>query len=266
MARPGGPGGDPDRDGAEGPARGRHRSPDAEGGAPVLAASSLVGAPRHRRARPDGPDGGAEDAGPAGLPARSLARVEAAQEAASRPRAVRPVSPLPTAGAPGATAGAPDPTAGAPGPGSPTAPVRRATPAAEPARDARPDVPTPGSATPGRARDSAAADAPEEAVTDLVVRPGRGALADGPGTGPEPAVLGAVVSVVALVAAVVAAVVAAPGGSHVTLVGTLAVALLGTATSALGLGRQRPRRALAAAGVVVGVAAVVAGVIPLLAL
>ncbi|MCD2186373.1 hypothetical protein [Actinomycetospora soli] len=218
VARPGSAGGAGGAD--EVPTRGRHRSPDAEG-APVLAASSLVGAPRHRRARRDPADEPAP--GPAGLPARSLERVDAAREAAARPATVPP--------APGVAAARAVPTTGAAG-SEPTAPV----------------VPA------------------EDAVTDLVARPGRGALPDGPGTGPQPAVLGCAVSVVALVATVVAAAVPAPGGSAVTLYGVLAVALLGTATAALGLGRQRPRRALAATGVVVGAAAVVAGVLPLLAL
>lgn len=222
VARPGGTGADPD----DGPSRGRHRSPDAEGGRPVLAASSLVGAPRHRRARPDTADDAvpvvpAVPAGPArtgGLPARSLARVEAAREAATRPGRV--VRPVPT-----------------PGPSRPSSPDPAVETVEEPV---------------------------EEAVTDLVARPGRGALPDGPGTGPQPAVLGAAISVVALVAAVVAAAVATPGGSRTTLLGVLAVALVGSGTAALGLARQRPRRTLAAAGVVVGAAAVVASVIPLL--
>lgn len=210
VARQGGAGGEPE----EAPSRGRHRSPDAEGAGPVLAASSLVGAPRHRRARPDT----AEQVGPAGLPARSIARVEAARDAASRPTVAVP--PVPTTGAAAPSAPAPEP----------------------------------------------AVDPVEEAVTDLVARPGRGALPDGPGTGSAPAVLGAAVSVVALVAAVVAAVAAGPGRSHVTLLGVLAVALLGLGTAALGLGRQRPRRTLAAVGVVVGAAAVAASVIPLFTL
>ncbi|WP_433800789.1 hypothetical protein [Actinomycetospora sp. CA-084318] len=229
MARPGGATG-----ADEVPTRGRHRSPDADGAAPVLAASSLVGAPRHRRARPEPAD---DARGPAGLPARSLERVDAARAAASRP-ATAPALAVPTTA--GAGDGVMPPTEDAV-----TDLVAVRTPPAPAAREA---------------------DAPEEAVTDLVVRPGRGALADGPGTGPQPAVLGCAVSVVALVATVVAAAVPAPGGSHVTIYGVLAVALLGTATAALGLGRQRPRRALAATGVVVGAAAVVAGVLPLLAL
>ncbi|WP_157646913.1 hypothetical protein [Actinomycetospora chiangmaiensis] len=234
MARPGGAGGDPE----ESPTRGRHRSPDAEGGAPVLAASSLVGAPRHRRARPE-PGHDAEPARTGGLPVRSLARVEAAREAASRPR---PGAPVPTTGRSGAAV---------------TTPVREV---AEVHRETHPEArPT---AHPG-ARPQTRPET-EDAVTDLVARPGRGALPDGPGTGSEPAVLGATVSVVALVAAVVAAAVATPGGSRTTLLGVLAVALLGTGTAALGLGRQRPRRTLAATGVVVGAAAVAASVIPLL--
>jgi hypothetical protein len=213
VARPGGVSGEPD----ESPSRGRHRSPDADGAGATVAAASLVGAPRHRRARPDA----AEQVGGAGLPARSIARVEAARDAASRPTVA--ARPVPATGASGTSA-----------------PASRAL---EPVR--------------GPA---------EEAVTDLVARPGRGALPDGPGTGPQPAVLGTVVSAVALVAAVVTAVVAGPGRSHLTLVGVLVVALLGLGTAALGLGRQRPRRTLAAVGVVVGAAAVAASAIPLLTL
>ncbi|MDL5154945.1 hypothetical protein [Actinomycetospora termitidis] len=212
------------------PTRGRHRSPDATDGGPVLAAAALVGPPRHRRARPDTADDGP---GPGGLPARSLARVEAARAAASRPGVARR-DPSAVSAAVSAVPTAPS------RPAEPTAPVVvTGTPTDEPA---------------------------EEAVTDLVARPGRNALPDGPGTGAAPALVGLVVSVVALVAALVTAVAAARGASHVTLLIELGLAVLGTGTAALGLGRQRRRRRLAATGVVVGVAAIAAGVIPLLTL
>jgi len=116
----------------------------------------------------------------------------------------------------------------------------------------------------------------DEAVTDLVAGPARrGAdTADAPATGPVPGLLGLALGVLALLGAVVAD--AAPG-LHLPLLsplGTsplasaalLATALLATACAGLGAGRHRTGRAAAVTGMVVGLAAVAATVVPLLAL
>lgn len=116
----------------------------------------------------------------------------------------------------------------------------------------------------------------DEAVTDLVAGPTRrGAdTADAPPTGPVPGLLGLALGVLALLGAII--VDAAPG-LHLPLLsplGTsplapaalLATALLATACAGLGAGRHRTARAVAVTGMVVGLAAVAATVVPLLAL
>ena len=116
----------------------------------------------------------------------------------------------------------------------------------------------------------------DEAVTDLVAGPTRrGAdTTDAPATGPVPGLLGLALGVLALLGAVV--VDAAPG-LHLPLLsplGTsplapaalLATALLATACAGLGAGRHRTARAVAVTGMVVGLAAVAATVVPLMAL
>ena len=110
----------------------------------------------------------------------------------------------------------------------------------------------------------------DDAVTDLVARHGRGARLEGLGTGRGPAVVGLVLGLVALLGTVVVA--AAPtalggvGTSPLALVGLLATALLATACAGAGAGRHRAGRALAVTGIVVGLAAAAAAVVPLLAL
>jgi hypothetical protein len=131
---------------------------------------------------------------------------------------------------------------------------------------------TPTAATP--ARPSAGHD---EAVTDLVAGPSRrddDDAPDAPATGPVPGLLGLALGVLALLGAVVAA--AAPGlhlpvlgplgTSPLALAALLATALLATACAGLGAGRHRTARGAAVTGVVVGLAAVAASVVPLLAL
>ncbi|HEY2225727.1 hypothetical protein, partial [Actinomycetospora sp.] len=56
------------------------------------------------------------------------------------------------------------------------------------------------------------------------------------------------------------------GSSPLALAGLLALGLLATACAALGTGRQRRGRAAAVTGMVVGLAAVAAAVVPLVAL
>lgn len=111
----------------------------------------------------------------------------------------------------------------------------------------------------------------DEAVTDLVSRAG---MADGPGTGSTPGLLGLVIACVALLGAGLAA--AAPaavlplvgrlGESHLAVLVVVGLALLGTGCAALGVERQRSGRTVAAVGVAVGVAALATCVGPLLAL
>jgi hypothetical protein len=118
--------------------------------------------------------------------------------------------------------------------------------------------------------------ADDDAVTDLVAGPtrrGRAGVPEGPGTGPVPGLLGLVLGVLALICAVIAAVtsdVVLPvigrlGASPLPLAGLVALGLLATACSGLGTGRQRRGRGVAVTGMVVGLAAVAAAVVPLLA-
>ena len=190
--------------GSEAASPGRHRGPDtnATGGRPADRPA------RHGRERPS---------------ARSVARVEAAREAAARPRPV----PAPRVETPAA-----------------------ARPAPAPARQTDASV-------------------DEEAVTDLVSRAG---LANGPGTGSTPGLLGLVLAVVALLGAGLAAAVPTVvlplvgrlGESHLAILVVLGLALLGTGCAALGVGREREGRRVAMVGVGVGIAALVACGLPLL--
>jgi hypothetical protein len=117
----------------------------------------------------------------------------------------------------------------------------------------------------------------DDAVTDLVAgltRRGDDGEPDAPATGPVPGLLGLALGVLALLGAVVAAaepgivvpVLGPLGTSPLALAVLLATALLATACAALGVGRHRSARAAAVTGVVVGLAAVAAAVLPLLAL
>ncbi|MFC5066038.1 hypothetical protein [Actinomycetospora atypica] len=191
VARPG------PASGTEAPSAGRHRGPDTSASDGRTADRPA----RHGRDRPS---------------PRSVARVEAAREAASRP--------------------------------------------------VRPEVPAPRPAPVARRADPSVA---EEAVTDLVSRAG---LANGPGTGGTPGLLGLVLSGVALVGAGLAAAVPAAvlplvgrlGDSRLALLVVLGLALLGTGCAALGVGREREGRRVAVVGVVVGLAALLACALPLL--
>jgi hypothetical protein len=117
----------------------------------------------------------------------------------------------------------------------------------------------------------------DDAVTDLLAGPtrrGRAAVPDGPGTGRVPGLLGLVLGVLAMLGAVVAA--AAPdvvvpvigrlGVSPLALAALLALGLLATACAGLGIGPRRRGRGVAVTGMVVGLAAVAAAVVPLVAL
>jgi hypothetical protein len=116
----------------------------------------------------------------------------------------------------------------------------------------------------------------DEAVTDLVAGPTRRGddTPDAPATGPVPGLLGLALGVLALLGAVVAA--AAPGvhlpvlgplgSSPLALAALLATALLATACAGLGAGPHRTARPAAVTGMVVGLAAVAATIVPLLAL
>jgi hypothetical protein len=109
----------------------------------------------------------------------------------------------------------------------------------------------------------------DDAVTDLVAGPSQrwlSAMPDGPGTGRLPGIAGLVLAVVVLVAAVVAAAVPSLATSSLGLAVLLAAALLATACSAFGAGPRREGRTVAVTGIVVGLAAVAATVVPLLAL
>jgi hypothetical protein len=116
-----------------------------------------------------------------------------------------------------------------------------------------------------------------EAVTDLVAGParrGEDGAPDVPATGPLPGLLGLALGVLALVAAAAAAaepgvvlpVIGQLGTSPLALAVLLATALLAAACAGLGTGRHRIGRPVAVTGVVVGLAAVAASVVPLLAL
>jgi hypothetical protein len=140
---------------------------------------------------------------------------------------------------------------------------------------ARPTGPSRPATAPSVAAPVGAAD--DDAVTDLVAGParrGRAAVPDGTGTGRVPGLVGLVLGVLALIGAVIAA--AAPGvvvpvigrlgASPLALAGLLALGLLATACAGLGTGRERRGRAAAVTGMVVGLAAVAAAVVPLVAL
>jgi hypothetical protein len=146
-------------------------------------------------------------------------------------------------------------------------PAARRTPTPTPASPARP-------ATRPSTRPAAGHD---EAVTDLVAGPTRrddDDAPDAPATGPVPGLLGLTLGVLALLGAVVAA--AAPGlrlpvlgplgTSPLALAALLVTALLATACAGLGAGRHRAVRAAAVTGMVVGLAAVTATIVPLIAL
>jgi hypothetical protein len=177
---------------------------------------------------------------------------------------------------------APVPRAGA-GPGGPSrhaaptavaqAAARRSAPGAMDRVDAaraaaaHPAVPAP------RPRPTTAVPPDDDAVTELVAGPGRRgrpARPDGPGTGRGPGIVGLVLGLLALLGSVVVA--AAPSGlgglgtSPLALVVLLATSLLATACAGLGAGRHRRGRGVAVSGMVVGLAGVVAAVVPLLAL
>ena len=228
VARGGGPG-RPESAGEAVSTRGRHRTPDT-GRLPDPERVGGVGTPRVGVVP-----------GRSGAPSRhTSARPDA-------PVALAAVAPAPVT----TTRGAPAPRTEAPG-----------RPAARPAT------------RPGGGRTTTGHD---EAVTDLVAGPSRRGdddAPDAPATGPVPGLLGLALGVLALLGAVVAA--AAPGlhlpvlgplgTSPLALAALLATALLATACAGLGAGRHRTVRGLAVTGMVVGLAAVAASVVPLLAL
>lgn len=175
------------------------------------------------------------------------------------PRSVPPVT------APGARGGVP----GRPGPARRSAPGPRGPRAAS-----RPAVPAPR--PPQRVPAPRAARTDDEAVTVLVAGPGRrgrpGAV-EGPGTGRGPALVGLVLGVLALLGAVVVAaepavrlpVLGRVGTSPLALAVLVAAGLLATACAAAGAGRHRSGWALGVTGMVVGLAAVAAAGLSLLA-
>ncbi len=257
VARGGGPG-RPEGPGGAVSSRGRHRTPDtgqlpapgrdADEAPRAAIVPAMPSAPsRHttltRRESPDR------------APAPGPASAEPASPApAAAPASAAPASRSPIHSAPPAAA------AGAPAPRSSTPPASVRSPSA----------PTP---SPPAVHDPA----DDEAVTELVAGPsrrGRAGMPDGPGTGPVPGLVGLVLGLLALLGAVVAAaapgvalpVVGAVGTSPLAPAGVLATALLATACAGLGAGRHRTGRAAAVTGLVVGLAAVAASVVPLLAL
>jgi hypothetical protein len=170
-----------------------------------------------------------------------------------------------------------------------SAPARRSAPAVRAAGTRAPAGSTTTRRAPARAGTTAnpgrlaggwgprAGGGHDDAVTDLVSglnHRGDDGAPDAPATGPVPGLLGLALGVLALLGAVVAA--AAPaivvpvlgplGTSPLALAVLLATALLATACAGLGVGRHRSARAAAVTGVVVGLAAVAAAVLPLLAL
>lgn len=155
----------------------------------------------------------------------------------------------------------------APGPAATTSAAPARVP---PRRPAARSVPSPRPL-------AAPSDPDEDAVTDLLAGPtrrGRAAVPDGPGTGRVPGLLGLVLGVLALFGAVIAA--AAPGvvvpvigrlgASPLSVALLLGLGLLATACAGLGTGRRRRGRGAAVTGMVVGLAAVAAAVVPLVAL
>ncbi len=121
----------------------------------------------------------------------------------------------------------------------------------------------------------------DDAVTDLVAGPSRRGDGDGdddepdvPATGPVPGLLGLALGLLALLGAVIAAasptvvlpVVGPLGTSPLALAALLGSGLLATACAGLGAGRHRTARSAALTGMVVGLAAVTATIVPLLAL
>jgi hypothetical protein len=110
-------------------------------------------------------------------------------------------------------------------------------------------------------------------VTELVAgtdRRGRPGAPEGPGTGRAPALVGLVLGVLALFGAVVVAagppVLGRVGSSPLTLGVLVAAGLLATACGGAGAGRHRSGRPLAVTAMVVGLAAVAAAGLSLLAL
>ncbi|MCD2193044.1 hypothetical protein LQ327_06525 [Actinomycetospora endophytica] len=264
VARDGGPA---EAEGGAVPSRGRHRTPDTgELSAPDLAGAAGAGAGPAASGAPSRHDVVARQSRTVARRTApgALERVEAAQVAASRPASAPRPAVVPSASAP---APAPSPRQASAG-----APAARSAPATQPA--ASPSSVSLSSPAPSSAAPSS--DADDDAVTDLVAGPtrrGRAAVPDGPSTGRAPGVIGLVLGVLALLGAVVAA--AAPdvvvpvvgriGASPLALAGLLALGLLATACAGLGTGRQRRGRGVAVTGMVVGLAAVAAAVVPLVA-
>jgi hypothetical protein len=297
VARDGGPA-RPETSGGAVPSRGRHRTPDtgevpASGRGTDGDVSRGGVAPAGARSRHGVTARQAQAVARKATP-ESMARVEAARAAAARPAAPsrgagpdaavrsapRASTPQPAASRTAASQSPAERTAQPPAERSPM--VRPAQPRSATKQSSGP-FPTPRSAAPAPRAGTPGGSAPggtppeDDAVTDLVAGPsqrGRAAPGDGPGTGRLPGLFGLVLGTLALLGAVIAA--AAPdtllpvigrlGASPLTLAGLVAAGLLATACAGLGTGRQRRGRGVAVTGMVVGLAAVAAAVVPLLAL